>query len=122
MSIAKLTNDICQVTGSINSIKADFAAYIRDKDIPLEERWKFFEKAPNFIKEQDSYIHTFKWEQKHGELVWYDDFYCDRYQVVDMDMIIDSMLDRDEKYTKEMVEDMKEEILSENLGSFINDW
>lgn len=123
---SELQYDINILNKKLEDTKKDFVEYISDNSYPLGVRWDFFCDAPDFLKNQYSSIHTFKWENTNGEISWYDDFYCDRYATVSMDMVIDSMLDRVDEdtnnYTKESIKELQEEILSKNLGSFINDW
>lgn len=104
--------------------RKDFGDLIKDKSVPLDERWELFCRAPDSIKLHDRWIHEFKWEEKHQAISWYDDFYMDRHQTVDMQAIIEIMEENESgtEYSEEMILDMKEEILDKNLGSFCNDW
>lgn len=126
MSKNEVNYDINIASKAIKVAKAGFAAYIKDSTIPLSERWSFFVASPNYVKEQDTYIHTFKWESTHGGLEWYDNFYCDRYANVTMEQIIDTMYDRVDEANNNWnfinIAELQEEILSKNLGSFVNDW
>ena len=104
-----------------------FADFIKCESVSLDERWEVFENAPNSLKNTECYIVHFEWESKYGEISWYDDFYKDKYALVEMVQVVESMTEEDyqtkaPRYTEEQINDMKQEILSRNLGSFTNDW
>lgn len=114
-------------------IKKAFAAYIKDKSIPLEKRWETFGVAPVEFKNQNSYIIHFKSEQNlpNREIVWYDDFNVEKYETVVMFNLINNQIEdlaspyRDrnkEHFTLDFFTLMKEEVLEKNLHSFKFDW
>lgn len=132
-----------KILGSFERINKELAEnielyceFIEDKTIPLHERWELFCQAPNMFKDHETYLHTFNIEKKYGEISWLDHFYIDKYQTVNMINIIrdlQSQLNPKLKFksrgfeqcpfkTQEAIDDFKEEILENNLGSFINDW
>src|SRR5512139_1306993 len=113
-----------------NPLKDRFLAFIKDKDVPLDERWETFKEAPNEFLVHDLSVVTFEAEKllPRKEIVWYDgDFYIERYQVVHMTDFIEDMcadkIDMEEPgWTQELVDAFKEEILQTGLGSFEYDW
>jgi len=111
---------IINVNHTISVGKAQLATYITDKNISLDDRWNMFCKSPMQMRNQEPYIITFKWENKYKEIQWYEWFSTDRYATIDMETIIEHMFDYE--HSDEQIEDMKEEILEKNLGSFIYDW
>ncbi len=112
-----------------NSLKNRYISYIQDKSIPMAERWEAFCEAPVDWKQQKSYVEHFHVENKlkNREISWYDDFYIEKNETVVMGNIIERLEEELEDFssngwTKEIIEEFKEEILSKNLGSFDWDW
>jgi len=101
-------------------VKKALETYITDSGIDLDTRWLLFCDAPNSVKNAGTWIVVFYWEQKHGKINWYDDFGYDTYATINMQRVINSM--EDQEYSLEKINDMKEEILSRNLDSFVNAW
>lgn len=98
---------------------------IKDKNIPLEERWEMFVDAPNFWKVHKSYQANFRIERKI-EMEWFDCFCCEKYETIEMvdivEQIEDFIDDEDYSWTTELQIELMEEILEQNLGSFVLDW
>jgi len=118
-------NDFLELFKKIQSetdkVTQHFALYIKNEHINLDERWTVFKAAPGSLQVHDTSVCHFAWEQTHGEISWYDDFYKDKYALVNMVEIVEHMEEED-KYSIAQVDDMKAEILSKNLGSFEYDW
>jgi hypothetical protein len=111
------------------AIKNRFIEYIQDKTIPMENRWEVFLEAPSDWKNHESYIQHFDVEKKliSREISWYDDFYIEKNETVHMENVIERLeedLEDFEKHgwTKDLISELKEEILQTNLGSFNYDW
>lgn len=111
------------------SIKHRFIEYIQDKTIPMLTRWEVFLEAPNDWKNHESYIKRFQIERKlkGKEISWYDDFYIEKHETVHMENVIERLeedLEDFEKkgWNKDLIAELKEEILQKNLGSFNYDW
>jgi len=107
-----------------SELKQKYLNFIQNESNPLNERWKMFKHAPHDFKNHQNWIVHFEAESllPSGQIVWFDDFYKDRYSTVIMTDIIDSMKENPNKYSKEVVEAFRKEILQENLESFIYDW
>jgi hypothetical protein len=116
-------------TAEKENLKNDFAKYIADKSIPLDERWEFFIEAPDELKNFEQWIYEFKCLS----IDWYDDFHFDRRQEVSAEYIIDSLEwkreeaedegDEDEaKKWRDIIPLIKEEILDQNMEGFCFDW
>jgi hypothetical protein len=123
-----------------------FAKTIADKSIPLADRWKLFVDAPSDMRGNQPWIVHFEIEETLGEINWYDDFYLDRRAEQDMIEFVneaeEAIKEREEdeeaddfaaywerafeahglEVVKKAIEDLKEEILESNLGSFVMDW
>lgn len=102
------------------ALKPEFSEYIKDKNIPLSERWEVFLAAPEFIKNSAPYIQDF--EVDGLELAWFDSpFYYEKCADVLMTDVIFDLEDR-EFCSEEAVNLLKEQILEANLHSFCLDW
>lgn len=128
--IQDIMQRISYIANDIDSVKDHFAEVIKDKSIPLDDRWGLFKSAPDYLKEHSDWIEDF--DQFNFEPTC-DDY--ERHRKVDMVAVVerveedglewDEVLKEYKKPTIEQVEDtnkFKEHILSINLGSFIMDW
>lgn len=120
-------------------LKESYLAIITDKSISLEDRWEIFVTAPNEFKHHDPYIQHFDTIKKNFPyFTLYDEMNIEKEEKVVMTEFIDSFNERmqdqelypdeqDEIGSKlfkepEILDQLKEEILAKNLGSFLNDW
>ena len=95
---------------SIDSGKDVILEFIRNKEIPLEERWNLFKSLPrDFLKK--SY-----WTGYPSFDSPYDDFGINEYEEVEAHELIYLIDDPDK------VELLKEEILQEGYTSLVFDW
>lgn len=125
-----------RLQAKLESIKPNFAVYIQNKDIPLEERWAVFALAPAELKTHEDYGPTFR--SIHSDFIMYDGpVHMDRGQTMTtLDLIKDiesSLKDIEEdmycgrKWAQDMLEAvdlnaLKEEIMAKNIKSFNYDW
>lgn len=109
-------------------LQQEYLQYIANKEIPLEDRWNVFAEAPYEWKHHCSYIEHFDVEEKlqNGSICWYDDFFIDRYQTVNLADFVEDLrgdnYDSEERWPEELISEFMEEVLDKNLGSFVNDW
>lgn len=110
--------------------KIEFESFITNKNVPLDQRWNLWVKAPSELKNKSSSIEYFKEIDSdqimyEGELV-----HTDRYQTIEMVLAAENYewklkyprpTDVHE-YTQEGLNRFKEEILNRNIESFIYDW
>lgn len=111
------------------AIKQRFVEYIADKTISVENRWEIFLEAPSDWKNHKLYVEKFQIEKKLKikEIFWHDDFYIEKNETVYMGNIIERLEENLEDFesngwSKELIEELKEEILQKNLDSFNYDW
>ena len=106
--------------------------------MPLEERWEIFINAPHEFKDHDHYIiHFDVIEENLPNFTLYDDLHADRYETVDTADMVDTFIEKMENYERNkddddtgkflyenshIIDELKEEILIQNCGSFKNDW
>lgn len=125
-NVEELRSGIELLTKGAEVLKEKFAAYVADKTVPLEDRWSLFETAPDALKEHSSWYADFKINNE--EISWYDDYYLDRHQTMDtLDLVsqTEEMTLSDyttPKYSENVINDLKEQVLAKNLGSFVYDW
>jgi hypothetical protein len=85
----------------------------------LEDRWKFYIRILKYLPKNYIYM-DFKSLEKIREVSWYDDFFLDRYAVMDLD---DRFIERAlEEFPEVNIDELKEEILQSGYSSFENDW
>ena len=120
LNLKEISAVIIQTNYTLSIAKGELEKYLSNTSIDLEERWLVFCTAPTAIKNREDYVHTFKWENEHGVIDWYDDFYIAKHETVYMDELVDFMVEND--FTQEQLIDMKEEVLECNLHSFEMDW
>jgi len=114
----------------IDNAKSTFELYLKNKNIPLSERWETWKKAPFFMKNRSSGIHSvFVNGSDITEC-------CTEYRGTDISIasLLESHIEqaRDDKYCddNDLPEDWepeginaaKEEILFDNVGYFKYDW
>lgn len=121
---------------AVEMMRQQFTTVITDKSIPLNERWELFKKAPTELKETTCWVVNFNTlnEAEGGHVSWYDMFGVDRHQTVEMLDIIERLEEIIEYGQTKIkakqffidnpakLDDLKEEILSMNLQSFVYDW
>lgn len=110
-------------------LKGKYLEFIQDKSHPLVERWAVFCEAPREWQQERQWIVHFETEKllPDAEISWYDEFYVDRHETVEMANFVDvrlyeHLLDLGEVNVDAIVAAFKEEVLDMNLYSFINDW
>lgn len=94
--------------------------FISDESLPLEERWNIWRKAPDCLKEHQSWvIDEFIDPQTGKELNFMDMFYRERYQTVKLDYLVDIVQGGSRDYLVPIIQTYA---LKNNLGSFVYDW
>jgi hypothetical protein len=149
LTVLKNTIDILEI--SISSKKKEFETIIADKSIALKDRWKLFREAPYFLKDHAPWIeHFYMYEydpvdpasislQRDSDITHDKGF--NRNEEVDVvnlidqyreDIVADEFPDTDFETIGQIdqvvcskdarLNEIKEDILSRNLGSFCYDW
>lgn len=117
------------------AVNVNFAAVVANKSFSLSERWEVWKIAPEDLKRTATLSGAFNFLdslQKYTgvEWTWYDDYGVDRGQTVDMLRFVEVVENgsNHQNWAKafidhpELIDEMKEEILQMNLGSFTLDW
>lgn len=104
-------------------IKKEFESVISNWLLPLHYRWQLFANAPVSLKNHEEWTRFFRSELilPSKEINWGDDFHYDRYTTINTNAWV-SRLHGKSGWTPEFINTFKEEILANNLGSFVYDW
>lgn len=118
-----------------STLKEKFEAYIKDRAVPLDERWNAFKIADSNLKNDESWIVDF--DSLPEDFIMYDGpVHADRHQIIETIDIVHRVeelqgLKKDDygfgnrNHTEAMKVDLnhlKEEILEMNLECFQYDW
>jgi RNAse (barnase) inhibitor barstar len=139
MNIEQFKTDLKAAQEQVKNLKSQYKVYITDKNIPLEDRWQFFESMPDELKEQERFVVNFVSLNKYiPNFNWYYEFHMEKGYAQNMDSIIERIEEAiymyndepqlDNKVGKGFVKnptamaEFKEEILRKNLRGFIFDW
>lgn len=104
----------------------DFKSVLKNKSIPLDERWDSFTKLVesgvlNDIENYgDGFVDTLKLGSG-GELTPYDDFYIERHETSLYTDLFEK-IDEDPEIDLDSVVKWKEEVLSKGSAGFVYDW
>lgn len=104
----------------------DFLQRVRnllpDKDKDLDTRWGIYLQIQPFLKTDGMYHHF----DTLGEVSWYDDFYLERAETLQLDDDFIKRAIEVFKLSAEQQDALKEEVLEyaaeQSYGSFENDW
>lgn len=92
--------------------------YVMDKSNSYEDRLEVFKAAPEHLQHHEGWVvHLPQFEKKYGEIVWYDDFYAERYSKVDLTDVFDY-----KEWPEEKEREFMEEVLDMGIWSFTYDW
>jgi hypothetical protein len=102
---------------------------IKDRSVPLAERWDLFENAKDVLPRRGWVIHLKELEKNRG-FNWYDTFGFDRHQEVSLVDVVNDITGNgyeEEDLNPDFcswvdVDQLKEEILESGYSSFIFDW
>ncbi len=142
-----ILNRVGYIQNDIDALKADFESVITNKTYSLVERWSLFREAPSYLKNNSSWIEHFYMEpdeqdyskRRDSDIISNREF--NRSQVVDTVGLIDnyresivgkeyedvyfeitSQIDNVGITEDTRLNEIKEDILARNLGSFCFDW
>lgn len=102
----------------VDSRKKQIREYIQNLSNSYEDRKEVWENTPDHLKTQDAWIlHLPEFEKKYGEISWFDDFYCERYTVVDLTNCLD-IVEWDEFKKRDFIA----ECMALGFHSFNLDW
>lgn len=110
---------------NLELLRRDVQAYITDKQNSFEDRLAVYLDTPTGLKSSAPWIlHLEEFEDVHGEINWFDDFYCSRHEDVDLTNFMRDKSDYSttEEWTDEKFRAFQEAVLNEGVHSFNLDW
>lgn len=120
----QLKEDIKTINFLIVSAKEDFFKYITNKEVPLSERWELFTQAPSYLKEHSGMMEHFQVLDNLG-IDYFDEMYYEKYERIETYSLAERLEEEllgEKGLTQEKIDEVKEQILEQNLGSFDLDW
>jgi hypothetical protein len=106
----------------------EFKAFIKDKSIPLQERWDLFKFAceNNLFVNISCWVYHSKLLERTNNFTWYDYFDYERYQTIYFTQVVDhratSLTLGQLLKSQEEINELKEEILASGYSGFVYDW
>jgi hypothetical protein len=120
--------DIIQVDELLNKfkeLKSKLSKIIVDKDLSLDQRWKYYEKAGSLLPVDSYYFNPKAKGLNWNTMSLYDDFYCEKFSTMTgvefVDLCIDINTQRKEVEKIDILE-VKEYWLNSGCYAFINNW
>lgn len=137
----KLTLEVrkSDIEEKVKGLKDDITIFIKDPNIPLEERWEVFSTFPEYLFEEEFlYIINYPILVKK-KFNYYNDMFVERYETIDASDIVGhfeeiydekgdinefykSVCRRDVVLTLEEIDILKEQILERGCRTFKYDW
>lgn len=122
---------ISSLKKDLNTVKQQFMKAIKDKTIPLEDRWNLWIDSPSFLKDFSQF--SIKFDCMGKNFSWHDDMLISRNETIDMedltwelDQYVDHQCDDPERYfvrklfrNRPLFDQLREEILARNLEYFV---
>lgn len=115
--------DIETLNKHIKSLKPYFEEYIKNQNIPLEERWEIFLRSTDCLSKHDSFIFHFPFVLPNGsdrddvDVHLYENHIRGSFKMED---IVEQL--SEEQWEFEFIDKIKEYILEHNVKSFDFDW
>lgn len=128
-----------------SKMEDQYLELIVNKEIDLATRWDIYLNAPHKFKNHEHYLCDFEvLDQKVRGFSWYDDMYLEKNETITGERIIERIEELMRNYANnqeylgpnanretvgkqfadnpEWLNELKEDILEQNMGSFIYDW
>lgn len=122
MSMQTIQDKIDALEYATQSFEGDFKTYIKDKDIPLDERWRVYERVIEndlYYKCKSSYWDIEKYD-KH--LCLHDDLCFERYQTIALPCLLERLVDCLGEDKEDLIHNIQEEFLASGYTHFVYDW
>ena len=109
------------LTNELRKVRCEFATFIADKNIPLDERYALWLSAPEDLKVTDDSHCSL--DCLPSDFIMYDGpYHAERYSTVDMEDLISNAESGEYDGLDVDVNAVKEYVLQNNLKSFTYDW
>ena len=109
------------ISGDVSQQVADIREYVMDRDNSFEDRFQIWINTPEHLQSCNNYvIYLPEFEKKYGEISWYDDFYCEKYETFSLIDIVANIDEQDWSEDKKRL--FIESCLDAGYHSFKYDW
>jgi hypothetical protein len=111
--------------------KKQIVAFISNVINPYEDRLEVWKKTPPHLTTNDPYIFSSSaFEEKYGELDWFDEFYKNKHEFIDLRLIGEQLEDKEYPHTDqegnpwsaEKIRDFYEACMQAGFHGFTLDW
>lgn len=120
-----LNEFVDECNNRLNQLKLNINSKLTGTKYSLEEKWQLLSTLDSALLPSSKWLIHYPELEKHG-LEYYDDFYKDRYALVDVvelyNIIQEAKEDEEDKYTDFDLEQFKKEIIEKGVRTFTNDW
>ena len=122
-----IEHEIVVLNDTIARLKMHFESGIANRNIPLEDRWALFIKAPDYLKNVPDYMCS-GWSRYFGpDYVGYDEqYHAERYRFINAAEVVAHAEDDKQCYEGTWaffdINEAKEKILADNLLGAQYDW
>lgn len=121
MNYKQFANDTVQSLSDNISI---LQLFIKNPENDFDDRWEVYSIIQPYLKRLSYYWTPPSLENMQREISWFDDFYVEKYEVVDMDndfiKQVENKIEQDDWLVD--IHQLKEDIMSWGYGSFKMDW
>lgn len=120
--IERFSMQIDEIAAKQKAFLEEGFSLIKDKSLPLEERWALFEKMTDATPHIHGWILHFSFEEKDKEnLCYYDDLNIQKYETITFVNLLNRLYEG-EYVSDERLEEIKEEFLASGYTGFQFDW
>lgn len=108
-------------TDDVDIRRKSIQAFIQDSSNSYEDRKEVWANTPKHLTTGDRWIlHLPTYEKKYGEISWFDDFYGERYTIVDLRACVEQLEDRDTN--EDQIREFITECMDKGIHGFNLDW
>ena len=110
---------------NLEPLRKSIQSFIMDETNSFEDRLEVFVNTPSSMYSTDAWIlHLPEFEQKYGDINWFEDFYFNRYELVNLAELVANKgnYGDTEDWSDEKFRDFQEAILNNGAHTFTLDW
>ncbi len=122
--MSTIAEKIALINHEIEVLKPDFAEYIKDRTIPLQQRWYLFSIANDRLSKNDIYLVHFEDKIGESDIENMGDSRNRGETIYTVEWVEGLVEDMSSEFDEpdNMLDPLREEILQKNLKSFCFDW
>lgn len=104
---------------NVESRKNIIREFIMNNDNSFEDRLEVWMKTPKHLRDGYSWVfHPFEYQKKYGEIFWYDEFYIERHETVNLIDCYTQFKEEDPQKAAVFASDC----MNAGIHSFVFDW